>query len=375
MPGAVIRADQLAGAGVGADGVARKDLWAGQSVTLNVATFGNTSYTWELLARPFGSTSFLVTPTASVSSFTPDLVGSYRVRLTVNGGGAGNVQTLVYRVRFDNAGVLANRGWAYPAFGETDVEANYDGNQRGWAEDLDSILEDVRGELGSLPTFPLSEDDILPGFSVASFAKTAPNTGTLLYRRGDTLTSITASESYVSGPPASASIVNTYGGSSGVGDIDPGSWVINSPYVSAALTGSILRNGSDLGSDPTMVATLTATKPPVKTAAFTISWTRDVYYGVGAAGFSSEAQIEALAGTELVGSRQRTFVVSPSTQKVYYAYPKAYGAATFTLGGFSADFNSPSEISVTNVNGVTSTYYLYESVQLLTGSSLNFVVT
>jgi hypothetical protein len=90
---------------------------------------------------------------------------------------------------------------------------------------------------------------------------------------------------------------------------------------------------------------------------------------------NTESAIEALAGTALATGRSRTITVSPSTEKVYYAYPKAYGTATFTLNGFPAAFNAPSELSITNVNGVTSTYYVYESTNLLNGSNLSFVVT
>lgn len=397
MAGAVIIADQPAGAGNGVAGVARNDLWRNKAVNLSIGVGGNTTYLWELLDVPPGSAATLSTPTAPTSSFTPDVIGTYRVRLTVNGGGNGNVQTRVYRVRFSPTGTLEQRGWAYPAVDETKEEANYDGNTRGWAEALYSILEDARLNAFDAATLPtpsgtqyavLMEDPggslvfqqitaemIVPAFAIASFAKTAPNGGTLLYRRGDTITGVTASASYTSGPPNSASIANTYGGSTDVGDVDPGVWTINAPFAAASLAGSILRNGSDLGADPTWTATLTAIKGTTKTATFTVQWTRDVYYGVGVAGINSEAAVEALAGTTLATGRSRTITVSPSNEKVYYAYPKSYGAATFTLNGFPAAFNAPTEISLTNVNGVTSTYYLYESTNLLTGSNLSFVVT
>jgi hypothetical protein len=212
-------------------------------------------------------------------------------------------------------------------------------------------------------------------FAVATYAKTAPNAGTLLYRRGDAITGITCSATYTSGPPTSASIANTFGGSTNGGDVDPGIWTISSPFASGSLAGSVTRIGSDLGADPTMTATLTAIKGVSRQGVFTIQWTRDLYYGVGVAGLSTESAVESLANTLLTDTRVRTIVLSPSNQKVYYSYPKAYGTATFTLNGFPASFLTPSELSLTNVNGVTSIYYLYESTHLLTGSNLNFVVT
>lgn len=144
MPGAVIVINQPTGAGAGTPGIARKDLWQAQQVELSIGTGGNTDPVWTLLSVPAGSAASLSSPTSLTCNFTPDLVGTYRIRLQVNGGGPGNVQTLVARVRRNSSGVLVNRGWAYPAVGELQAEANYDGNTRGWAEVVETILEDVR---------------------------------------------------------------------------------------------------------------------------------------------------------------------------------------------------------------------------------------
>lgn len=152
MAGAIIVADQNTGAGAGSPGLARNDLWLGQVVDLYVGTGGNTSYLWELLDKPVASAAVLTAPaTAFATSFTPDAVGTYRVRLTTNGGGIGNVQTLVLRVRYDATGELVNRGWAYPAFGEISPEANYGTNARGWGEVLESIFDNVLSSLESVP--------------------------------------------------------------------------------------------------------------------------------------------------------------------------------------------------------------------------------
>jgi hypothetical protein len=206
-------------------------------------------------------------------------------------------------------------------------------------------------------------------FDIASFTKTAPNSGTLVYRRGDTLTGITAAATYVDGPPTIGSIANVISGSTNGGDIAPGSWTFSTPFATGSLAGSILRIGSDLGADPTLTATVTATKTGItKYASIAIVWTRDVYYGVAASGLTTEGDIESLANTILSGTRVRTLNLTPSTQKVYYAYPKAYGTATFILNSFPFDMLPVIEVSVTNINGVASTYYLYESTNLLTGS-------
>lgn len=144
MPGAVIVADQPSGAGSGVPGTARDDLWLSRQINLSVGTAGNQSYSWELLDKPPGSASVLSTPTLSTCSFTPDLVGTYRIRLVTNGGGAGNIQILVLRVRYTNTGELADRGWALPGLGESGTsENNYGDNTRGYDEVFRYIFADL----------------------------------------------------------------------------------------------------------------------------------------------------------------------------------------------------------------------------------------
>lgn len=229
---------------------------------------------------------------------------------------------------------------------------------------------------GFVPIFrQLTQDMILPGFGVTSYAKTGPDGSNTLYRRGDELTGLGVSAAYVSGPPTSVTVTNVLGGSTSGSDIAPGLWSIPDPYTVGSMAGSVKRLGSDLGSDPYMTVTLDAVLDIFgDSSAFTITWTRDVYYGLGAAGITSEGTLKAMSSSLATG-RGRTIVVSPSNQKVYYSYPKAYGLASFTLNGFPAAFSAPTEVSFTNTNGVLSTYYVYESVNLLTGSNLAFSVS
>lgn len=158
MAGAVIVANQADGAGDGSPGIARNDLWLSQEIQLVVGTAGNTSIEWALLDSPDGSAATLADSSQSGGgpyadcTFTPDLPGTYRVQLVTNGGGPGNVQILVLRVRYNSSGVLVNRGWALPAKGEIEGESNYNGNMRAWAEVFEfifaDILEIMTGSLG-----------------------------------------------------------------------------------------------------------------------------------------------------------------------------------------------------------------------------------
>lgn len=175
MPGAVIVADQPTGAGPGTAGNARDDLWYGQAVDLSCSVGGNTSYSWSLVTVPSGSGASLSTPTSATSSFTPDVVGSYIVQLVTNGGGPGNAQRRVLRVRYDNTGALANRGWAYPAHNE--VETDSTGIiPAGWDGPIEFVLEDVRlnafgggaGGAGALwsGTHPYSQGDLVTLYNI-----------------------------------------------------------------------------------------------------------------------------------------------------------------------------------------------------------------
>ncbi len=141
--------NQALGAGAGVAGKARNDIWEGQVVSL-VST-GGTVWLWELLSIPNGSASALATPTAMTATLTPDVTGTYRVRLTEDGI---TRQTRVFRVRYDSAGALKNRGWALPAVDEGEDEgvdeANYGTNVRGWDEPWDTITDDIRDSLDEL---------------------------------------------------------------------------------------------------------------------------------------------------------------------------------------------------------------------------------
>lgn len=161
MPGAVIVANQATGAGAGSPGVARNDLWQAQQVQLVDGAGGNSTWEWTLLDKPPGSAATLSGAATSAATFTPDLVGTYRVQLLTNGGGPGNIVIKVFRVRKDSTGALTNRGWAPPALGEAGGEANYVGNLRDWAEVFEFILADL---LVTANSVVMPARFVVPGF-------------------------------------------------------------------------------------------------------------------------------------------------------------------------------------------------------------------
>lgn len=447
MPASIIF--NQAGTPAGVAGKSRSDFVISPLTIVNCTNAtAETSYAWTLLDVPIRSALVRgTTGSGSTFSFTPDVKGTYLVKLTVNGSSLSTDTA-----RSFCAVLSTGAGWRYKAAGETEEDnQTYSGlgfpgnvNPRGWATDEDLTYEEVEAVVvsvqGAVVTSPgpgtaplaklntvtgkfdsslipstggtpftgdagaggtqgdvpapaagdfalnkylsaggswrtINQDEISPGFSIASFTKTAPDPGVTLYRRGATLTGITAAATYVSGPPTAASISNILTGSVGGGDVNPTAWTFSAPFAAATQPTNVKREGTDLGADPVWTIQLSATGTAVDTENIVVTWTRDVYYGVGVAGLNTEAAIEGLGFNALATGRARTITLSPATEKVYYAFPKAYGLATFTLNGFPASFNAAFELALTNVNGLTSTYYVYESTNLLTGTSLMFVVS
>ncbi len=157
MSGASIVADQdRPGPSVshGSPGVARNDLWINWLVTLGDGAGGNNAWAWTILYKPPGSSVVLSDADGdgvahtSAPTFTPDLKGTYRIRLITNTGGPGNIQIKVFRVRYDDTGTLV--GWVFPAFGEQDGESNFPGNDTAWAENIEYNLTDAQSRIETL---------------------------------------------------------------------------------------------------------------------------------------------------------------------------------------------------------------------------------
>lgn len=108
--------------------------------------------------------------------------------------------------------------------------------------------------------------------------------------------------------------------------------------------------------------TLTAAKGPlVRSDTATKTWTQLVYAGSGPPGESGESFLTSLPGTLRLTKNGAYALNAAPGEKVYLAYRAAYGASTFTIGGFQGGMLPPTTVSVTNSYGFTEDYLLYES--------------
>lgn len=138
MGTAQIRIDQPAHptTPIGVPGRSRDDIVLGATVQLrNADDTGVRSHRWQILDQPdLGAPDLLSNPQTAAPTFTPNAEGTYRLRLSVDEGRTGQVDTRTVVVR-------TARGTRIPAAGERD-ESNWIDpdtglpNARGWKPDM-----------------------------------------------------------------------------------------------------------------------------------------------------------------------------------------------------------------------------------------------
>jgi hypothetical protein len=91
------------------------------------------------------------------------------------------------------------------------------------------------------------------------------------------------------------------------------------------------------------------------------------YWGANASTSLNDAGIQALS-QEFATSRSMTKSITAAGQYIYVCYPAAWGTATFTVNGLPNTAWTLSVQSFTNASGHTSSYNVYRSNNLLTGT-------
>lgn len=93
------------------------------------------------------------------------------------------------------------------------------------------------------------------------------------------------------------------------------------------------------------------------------------YWGVSTATTLDNAMILAM-NKELSTGRGKNFTINANENEyIYYCYPMSWGVATFSVGGFAGGFELVDNISFTNNQGHTSTYYVYRSTNHSLGNT------
>ncbi len=210
----------------------------------------------------------------------------------------------------------------------------------------------------------LTQDDILPGFTIDAFSVTGG-----VVEVGATVTNPTIAAAY-SSLPDSAQVTNT--------DAPIGSpLVLVTPFTAGTVAGAFTH-----GAPATVGFTLTAVKGAVtKTAGASITWAFRTFAGLGTAGATSAtaagttAVLNAGAGTlpsaglfgSIVG---QTFPLTPASDNCYILTQHTATPHTWKdlNTGFPFAMNAPITFAFDNDEGVTSSYDLYQSTNILTGN-------
>jgi hypothetical protein len=207
---------------------------------------------------------------------------------------------------------------------------------------------------------PLTQDDILAGFSINSFS------GGSTVEIGATVSNPAFTASY-SHTPNSAQITNTDGIDSPL--------VLSSPYTSGTVVGSFHHT-----SQATVSFTLSATYTSTKTAGASINFYPRMFAGVGGAGASSatasgtnailNSSLGTLASIGVLSSLAVGTLISfsPTAQKLYVLATGGSHSFVDNSNNLPFPFNSPTNFIFTNINSSMISMYLYESTNTLTGS-------
>lgn len=127
----------------GGAGPLRKAIGAANPALTNSDNTGVTAWLWELVSKPEGSSATILTPTASTATLNgPDVPGSYKIRLTVNGNEDQDT-TLVYEEEQHTRLSSEDAAIRVPAQSER-LESGSD----GWATEVQRALQLVDRSYG-----------------------------------------------------------------------------------------------------------------------------------------------------------------------------------------------------------------------------------
>lgn len=212
----------------------------------------------------------------------------------------------------------------------------------------------------------LTQDDILPGFSITGFS------GGSSVEIGATISNPAFTSSY-SSIPISASITNS--------DNIDSPLSLTTPFTSGTVVGSFVHT-----TNSSTTFTLTAISTTTQLSYQHINWLPRSFGGVGSAGATSSvtssgttailSTTDVMTSLGLASTNVGTIYgpYSPSNQKIYLLL--IGGTHTFkdATTGFTFVFNSSTAVTFVNQYGSTISMYLYETTNLLSGTYTIMVV-
>ena len=216
-----------------------------------------------------------------------------------------------------------------------------------------------------LAALVFTEDDILPAFVPSiSMAPGGP------FEVDETVTNPTFTITAAGGAIATYSVTDSDANGPTAGSGPAVAGVVH-PF-------SLVRSANN--ATLTFTATVVSGAGVIKTCTDSYVWRPRVFYGVAALAAFDEAFVEALAGSALAASRNRTISYNAgAAEYLFYAFPVSYGGGTPTfkdaVSGFDAGFSKvAATISVTNAHGNTQDYELWRSDQAELGA-VDIIVT
>ena len=120
--------------------------------------------------------------------------------------------------------------------------------------------------------------------------------------------------------------------------------------------------------DTTYNLSVTDTKGNTLNSSVSVDFVNHLFWGVSDSPNQTEGTVKALDYTEMSDTRTRTIHVSPSNEYIYYAYPKRLGTSEFRVNGFTGGFENPVTVAIDNHSGYTEDYYVYRSVNKISGT-------
>ena len=99
------------------------------------------------------------------------------------------------------------------------------------------------------------------------------------------------------------------------------------------------------------------------------------WWGTSALSSLTGPQILGLASDELSTGRSKSMTLNGNGEYIYYAYPSAWGTATFTVNGLLNTAWTLSIVSHTNASGHTENYNVYRTNTIQNGTGIQIVVS